>query len=337
MLGGFHSFGPGGYAATPLAEVLPVEMNRLERQNFGEAIRSECICPSNLEPEDASHAHWAVAQHSAIGVGGRKSRMLGGAASLDGANRLDHAQARRHGIGRDGRWSSAIDRARLRAGPRAGVWRRLDMALVYGRATRRRTSDSGGKSCCGSRQGSIDRELGVGQPRRAPFQPRRPRRVHGRRANPQGEPIADASYEVEVLRPDGSKGSHACGTRRDEMAGTYPEDAIGRRLHADREGIGRRRRIGTAQARFLVYDQDLELDNPAADRGMIESLASMTSGRTVAADQLGQMFASIREQLEQLEVETMAKRTLWDTWPFFLLLIALLGVEWWLRKKWGLV
>ena len=28
MLGGFHSFGPGGYAETPLANVLPVEMER---------------------------------------------------------------------------------------------------------------------------------------------------------------------------------------------------------------------------------------------------------------------------------------------------------------------
>ena len=68
---------------------------------------------------------------------------------------------------------------------------------------------------------------------------------------------------------------------------------------------------------------------------MLESLAAMTNGRTVAADQLGQLFASIKEQLEQLEVETMTKRTLWDTWPFFLLLIALLGVEWWLRRKVG--
>ena len=89
--------------------------------------------------------------------------------------------------------------------------------------------------------------------------------------------------------------------------------------------------------RFLVYDQDLELDNPAADRGMMESLAAMTGGKTIAADQLGPLFASIHKELEQLEVETLVKRTLWDTWPFFLLLIALLGMEWWLRKKWGLV
>ena len=29
--------------------------------------------------------------------------------------------------------------------------------------------------------------------------------------------------------------------------------------------------------------------------------------------------------------------TYWDTWPFFLVFVALLGGEWYLRKRWGLV
>ncbi len=34
-LGGYHSFGPGGYRNTPLIDVLPIEMDRLARQDFG--------------------------------------------------------------------------------------------------------------------------------------------------------------------------------------------------------------------------------------------------------------------------------------------------------------
>ncbi|MEM9659667.1 MAG: hypothetical protein AAF961_15005, partial [Planctomycetota bacterium] len=34
MLGGFHSFGPGGYRGSPIADVLPIELRRLERQPF---------------------------------------------------------------------------------------------------------------------------------------------------------------------------------------------------------------------------------------------------------------------------------------------------------------
>ena len=41
MLGGFHSFGPGGYAETPLASVLPVRMNRFERQGLDDEISED--------------------------------------------------------------------------------------------------------------------------------------------------------------------------------------------------------------------------------------------------------------------------------------------------------
>lgn len=41
MLGGYHSFGPGGYASTPLAEILPIQMSPTERQDFESPIRRD--------------------------------------------------------------------------------------------------------------------------------------------------------------------------------------------------------------------------------------------------------------------------------------------------------
>ncbi|MBI2480354.1 MAG: hypothetical protein HYV60_17480, partial [Planctomycetia bacterium] len=43
MLGGFNSFGPGGYRESPLADVLPIEMGRFERQDiaFGSPISKD--------------------------------------------------------------------------------------------------------------------------------------------------------------------------------------------------------------------------------------------------------------------------------------------------------
>ena len=35
MIGGLHTFGPGGYRGTPLAPVLPITMGRFERQELG--------------------------------------------------------------------------------------------------------------------------------------------------------------------------------------------------------------------------------------------------------------------------------------------------------------
>ena len=41
LLGGYHSFGPGGYGDSPLADVLPIQIDRLERQDFDAPIRRD--------------------------------------------------------------------------------------------------------------------------------------------------------------------------------------------------------------------------------------------------------------------------------------------------------
>jgi hypothetical protein len=49
MFGGFQSFGPGGYGNTPLANVLPVRMDRLERQPPGDPFRNDLHWPGPLQ------------------------------------------------------------------------------------------------------------------------------------------------------------------------------------------------------------------------------------------------------------------------------------------------
>ena len=41
MLGGYHSFGPGGFRDSPLADVLPVNIGPAQRQGFGEPLRED--------------------------------------------------------------------------------------------------------------------------------------------------------------------------------------------------------------------------------------------------------------------------------------------------------
>ncbi len=62
MLGGFQSFGPGGYDATPLADLLPVEMNRFQRQHADEPIRAEqhWLGPLKMKPTDVGLLHFSL-------------------------------------------------------------------------------------------------------------------------------------------------------------------------------------------------------------------------------------------------------------------------------------
>ncbi len=98
--------------------------------------------------------------------------------------------------------------------------------------------------------------------------------------------------------------------------------------------------IGDARARFLVFEQDLELDNAAADPTLLASLSAMTSslgGRSLAPEELPALIEEFASQPQEMEIETQEKLTPWDTWPFFLLFIATISGEWYLRKRWGLV
>ncbi len=62
MLGGFQTFGPGGYDDTPLAKVLPVGMDRLERQSPDEAMRADVQWPGPLKmlPSKLGLLHFAL-------------------------------------------------------------------------------------------------------------------------------------------------------------------------------------------------------------------------------------------------------------------------------------
>jgi hypothetical protein len=61
--------------------------------------------------------------------------------------------------------------------------------------------------------------------------------------------------------------------------------------------------IGALQASFLIFEQDVELSNPVADVGALESLAAVT----LAPEQRAGLLAESKTGAKSLEVETQAK------------------------------
>jgi len=69
-------------------------------------------------------------------------------------------------------------------------------------------------------------------------------------------------------------------------------------------------------------------------------LAQMTSpagGQALAGEELPDLLRRLAAQPPQLKEEVVEKVTYWDTWPFFMLFVGILVLEWYLRKRWGLV
>jgi hypothetical protein len=172
--------------------------------------------------------------------------------------------------------------------------------------------------------------------------------------SPQGEPVASTQFEVSVQTPDGRnepvRATRGAGSPRlpsDESrrdSATWAATFRGTSKPGDYRIVVKAKdggaELGAAEARFLVPNQDLELDRPAAEPTLMAQLAEMTKpagGAALAAEELPDLLKRLANKPPELKEEVIAKVTYWDTWPFFLIFVGLLGGEWYLRKRWGLV
>ena len=338
MLGGFHSFGPGGYAETPLAEVLPVAMDVRERQRPGDPIRSDVQLrgPLRMQPaKPLGERHYLMA----LAEGPERALIWEKLPPLDGANRLGRpkptaqvlaetseqqpllvvheAGGRTMALAADSTWHwwmEGFEPQHRRFWRQVILWlARKDEATegnVWVKLAQRRFGP----------RGRVDFTAGA--------------------LSPQGTPLADAQYAAEVIRPDGTtrkinlvrQADHVSGAfDAATTAGDYTIAVTARRGDSP---------LGSAKSRFLVFEQDLELDNAVADPTLLASLSEMTKdvgGQSLAPEELPDLLRRMKDKPLELEVETQVKHTPWDTWPFFLLFVGLISCEWYLRKKWGLV
>ncbi len=340
MLGGFHSFGPGGYYATPLADLLPIEMSDLERQHYGEPIRTDLHLrgPLTMVPTARAGAHHFVME---LAPGADNRTAWQRLPPLEGANNLGRDPLKRaaqvlaetpdgkpllisqevggrvmaFGVDSTWRWWMGGHEAEHKR-----FWRQAVLWLahkdqqtegsVWIRLAQRRYA----------RTGRVEFAAGA--------------------ESPHGEVVSDADFHAEVILPDGSRRPVRLTRSGAEMAGIFGETQQAGDYTLEVTANHGQAELGRAKARFLVYEQDMELDNAAADPTLLASLAKMSEaagGRLLAPEELPGLLNELAERpIEQL-VEREVRETPWDTWPFFMLFMGVLCVDWYLRKKWGLV
>lgn len=333
-LGGVHSFGPGGYAGTPLADILPVEMAGLDRQRFDEPVRSDMHLrgPVSVRPTAQGLRHFVML----LDAPERNAAQWEKLPLVEGANRLIKKPAAtllaESPVGDPLLIADNVGGGRVLAfaGDSTWHWPLLGEADAHRRFWRQIVLWLARKDQVG------DGTVWVKLDQRSFAPGSRVDFTAGGRS-PQGEPVLDALFTAEIVLPDGSTKSVRLGRDIEQWQGTFIEtQAAGEyrvTVTAVREGAS----LGTASARFLVVDQDLELDNPAADPTTLANLATMTGGKPLAPEQLPALLEELKKYPQQLEVEKQTSRELYDNWIVFLLLVGLLTGEWFLRKKWGLV
>jgi uncharacterized membrane protein len=335
MIGGFHSFGPGAYSETPLARVLPVEMDRLDRQPLDGAISEDLHLPHvKVVPTEIGLIGFVLR----LAASPQESqRVWSELPPLLGANRF--------GGTKDGALVLATDEANhpllvqqsygsgrvlAFAGDSTWRWTMRGYDAVHNRFWRQIVLWLARKD--ESLEGNVWIRL-----RQRRFAPGQRVEFEVGAQSAAGEPIEGAKFQVDVVTPDDADNTvtpvdsddrASCSFRETRQAGDYSI-----RVTATKAG----QLLGSNQARFLIFEQDLELDNASADATLLDSLSAITGGESIAPEELSSVLEKLIQSTEELEVQTETKQSLWDTWTTFLLVVFLLSAEWYLRKKWGLV
>lgn len=353
MIGGRQSFGPGGYRSTPLAGVLPVVIGPAQRQGLSEPRRGDVHVPGplKLKPAEPFGLRHPILQIAAQGE--RSSTLWEALPELDGANKFDARDLKLNAmpiaetgdgtarnnprpllvVGQAGRGrvlASAVDSTwRWRLGGFSDAHRRFWRQAVLWLASKDDSTQNPVwvrlDTRLVPRGGRLDMRMGV-------------RRDGGEEAP------RDVRYEAWAQTPDDRRvdlASGGLGSGSDaETAAVFTDTRTPGDYTIQVKAYAGEQELGSTEARFNVPDQDLELDNPAAEPSLLAQLAAATSssgGRAIAPEELPDLLQEFADRDLELEEEVVARITYWDTWPFFLLLVSLLGVEWYLRKRWGLV
>jgi len=349
MYGGPHSFGPGGYADNALARVLPIRMERFEREpdpaKFTRTDRhlegDQVMLPKTdssityLAPDEQNVAEWKKLK------------------PLRGANKFDKLKTRG---------------TKVLAETANGDPLLVEGGYVDGRVLALATYSTHRWYKFGQteahkkfwRQSILWLARRDKQQANSVFIDLPQRRIDAKRkmsfqtglTDELGDVIVDAKLRATLTKPDGITQTIQLAQSDGEDANVIANSMTG--LIADTEEPGDYRIavdalegaevIASAAKEFVVEKKDFELGDPAANPGLLEMLSRITAragGKSIAPEQLSQLLDDIKASPPKSEIETQSKWQLSDTaadaWPYFGLLVLLLTLEWFFRKKWGLV
>ncbi|MEC9095519.1 MAG: glutamine amidotransferase [Planctomycetota bacterium] len=339
MLGGYYSFGPGAYRESPLAPVLPIEMEVFERQEVGADLPVRKVFHIDREIRmSPTMAH-------PLTTLGNKDQIWQQLPALRGANLFQGVKSSgqvllesrqeepllvtsQYGLGRvvafaaDSTWQWA----------RSG----------YGDTLRRFWRQN--ILWLARRENLRQRDVWL--------------KLDQRRFVPGSEIAFEAGVDVlgsEELAPDSL--DWTVTLVQEDVVRSIP---VARRgglwsgAIAELDSPGEYQLIaevkqnevsfGQARVNFQIVDIQPERNNPLADFQQLTRMAEMTAeqgGKVVAPDQLNATLQGIIDEASQQEVEIKVSWQLGSTsgsaWFLMTLISLLLTLDWMLRKKWGLV
>lgn len=330
MLGGRSSFGPGGWANTPVGDLLPVKVQPGDGQLEPPGGLKAVVNPNGLEGyllklggtrEETAKIWAALPPIPGANVLGRPkpsafvlAQATPGNQPLMVGHEVDKARVLAF-AGETWPWARASDLTRE---AHRKFWRQVILWLAHqedkGETQVRLTLDR--------RRAAVGQKIDL--------------KVSTQDA--KNDPIPDVTYETTVepvATPGKSERIDMYNQGGDGHGSLFAKGEPGE-YRVTAKALKNGETIGTDSARFDLYRDDRELENPAADLALLKQIAELTNGKYLPPEQLAK---HLRSMDPSAIIDTLQHREhrLWDNWPFFLLFTALLSAEWFLRKRLGWV
>jgi hypothetical protein len=178
-----------------------------------------------------------------------------------------------------------------------------------------------------------------------------------------GSELKNQEFTVKVTSPDKEVSDVPVAIDGGEYRGYFLKTAVPGvyRLEASvksKDSAGNEIATAPSVVHFLGYAQDREMLRPGADHELLTKIANVSGGRFALADE--RKLASLLEELiSERDSLTQGKVEHWPDWrrnpasegladqvsalwnstalPCFLSFTSLLCMEWYLRRRWGLV
>ncbi|MGB0599234.1 MAG: glutamine amidotransferase [Rubripirellula sp.] len=349
MLGGYHSFGSGGYADSPLERVLPVKLDRSQRRTVG------AIEQDTGDQIEGPLAVKLTRQHPILEMGGDDPATLWPTLTpLLGANRLSGPKVAPGvqvlleteqnqpllvigGYGRGRTAAVAMDSTwRWWRGGNNEIHRRFWRQLMLWLLGREETN---------SELIQVEMDARRFSSANLPsFQARVQVLSNGAAAGlTLMAEIIDESGDTKPITTSAQSTSEGTGLSTNaSIRGTIPKLPPGfYRLRVRPEPTSEA--LPATEMAFQVIDESRELALPMADPVYLRQLAELTvdhGGGAFTPDEVDQLIETIQQRRQRAETPVVEKHRLGDGpfsgWMLFLLFAAALSTEWYLRRQWGL-
>jgi hypothetical protein len=146
------------------------------------------------------------------------------------------------------------------------------------------------------------------------------------------EPVSQPSFEISVTGVDGNTVKQSVSLQPDRTTpglyeGFFTPSVAGRyRVEANEDD-----KEVSNTTEFQVADVKQELNRTDADIDHMKRIASLTGGANLGIRDLAKLPSLLKSS--PVETTVRSERPLWDNWIIVLVLVALLGTEWILRRK----